>query len=165
MMDLIRSIVIYALVVVLIIGLAWLYKRSDSVTIEPTDHSLDTSGFTNGGYRIQPADEYKGGDGGDAVAYWVPGMPGTARVAKVLAIGGDKLEFERKNPADAKAGLVIRINGKLERGFSTDSQERFPELVVPRGCLYLLTDKSAQSQDSVMVGPVPLYCVRGKVSK
>jgi len=167
--DVIRSAIIYLLVVALVIGFFKLLKMHERVTLEPNDHYMDETEYPNGGYRIKTgqmkAEDYKAGDAGDVVAYWVPGRPDTSRIARVLALPGERVEIERKNPADPKSQTVVKVNGKPSLRFKIDQTEwRFPEIVVPRGCLFLLTDRPSQAEDSMTVGPVPYFCVRGRVN-
>lgn len=167
--DLIRSAVIYALVVALLIGVFKLLKMHERITIDPNDQSMDAQEYPNGGYRIKAgpprAEEYKAGETCDVVAYWIPGSPDTDRVARVLALPGEKVEMERKTPGDQKSPVVVKVNGKPVLRFNIDNMAwRFPEIVVPRGCLFLLADKPSVGQDSMKAGPVPYYCIRGKLN-
>ena len=167
--DVIRSAIIYLLVVALIIGFFKLLKMHERVTLEPNDHYMDELEYSSGNYRIKTgqmkAEDYKAGDAGDVVAYWVPGKPDTSRVARVLALPGERVEIERKNPADSKSLTVVKVNGTPLLRFKIDHSEwRFPEIVVPRGCLFLLADKPSLGEDSMQVGPVPYFCVRGRVN-
>jgi signal peptidase I len=166
--DLIRSIIVFALVVALIVGVEQLYKFTGiRATVDANDASMAPSGFGAGGHRVRRdvnnASGFKGGEGGDVIAYWVPTKPDTHRVAHVLAVEGDRVEIERKNPSEPKSAVQVKVNGQLTLYKIDATDWRFPEIRVPRGCVFVLADTPSQAQDSMTVGPIPFYCIMGKV--
>jgi signal peptidase I len=168
--NLIRTALAYAVVVAGIMGAAWLFKGHLRAYVDPTDGSMDVGQYPPGNYTLQSlctkAEDFKGGDGGDVVAYWVPGKPEGHRVARVIGVAGDKISIERQKPGDTSSLLVVNVNGKVLSKFSFERDEMlFPEITVPRGCLFLMADKPIQAADSLTIGPVPLYCILGKVNK
>jgi len=167
--DLVRSVIMYAVVLALIIGVFKLFKMHERATIDPNDHSMEVVEFPSGGYQLNSAplkaEDYKGGEGGDVVAYFVPGKPETERVARVLALPGEKVAVEWRKPPEPSSPTVVKVNGKVCSRFRTDSAEwHFTEIVVPRGCLFLMADRPSEGEDSLKVGPVPSYCIRGKLN-
>jgi signal peptidase I len=166
--NLIRSVIMYVVVIALIVAVLKLLKMHERAVIDPTDHSMETIEYPNGTYKVDSsalkAEDYKAGDGGDVVSYFVPGKPGAQHVARVVALPGEKVAIERTKSTVANAPLVVKVNGKASNLFRPDSMEwHFPEIVVPRGCLFLMADKPSEGEDSLRVGPVPYYCIRGKL--
>jgi signal peptidase I len=169
MRDMIRSVLIYVVAIALIIGVFKLLKMYERVVIDTNDHSMEMIEYPCGTYRLSTAalkaEDYKAGDNGDVVAYFVPGKPDTQRVARVVALPGDKLTIERVKASDPTSPLLVKVNGKPSNRFKPDFPEwHFPEIVVPRGCLFLMADKPSEGDDSLRVGPVPFYCIRGKLN-
>ena len=167
--NLVRSVILYAVVIALIVGVLKLLKTHERATIDPNDHSMEAIEFPNGVYKVNSAalkaEDYKAGDGGDVVSYYVPGKPDAPpRVARVLALPGERVAVERRKATDPNSPLVVKVNGSPSNLRRTDSTDwHFQEIVVPRGCLFLMADKPSEGEDSLRVGPVPFYCIRGKL--
>lgn len=166
--SIIRSIIIYIVVMAVIIGVFKLLKMYKQVTIDPNDHSISEIEFPNGSYSLhteaRQATDYKSGENGSVVAYYVPGKPGEQHVARVVALPGEKVAVERRLAADPMSPLLVKVNGVVSPLFKTDTVEfHFPDIVVPRGCLFLMADRTTEGTDSLKMGPVPFYCIRGRL--
>ncbi|MGD0091961.1 MAG: S26 family signal peptidase [Planctomycetota bacterium] len=168
--DKIRAVLLYAVAILLIVGVFKLLKLYERVPIDANDHSMEpieyppgrSFGLTTSALK---AEDYKGGDNGDVVAYFVPGKTELQRVARVLALPGEKVTIERLKPADPTSPVLVKVNGVPTNRFKPDQPEwHFPEIMVPRGCLFLMSDKPSEGEDSLKVGPVPFYCIRGKLN-
>jgi signal peptidase I len=154
--DLIRSAIGYAVVIAIIIGVAKLYKSQTKVVIDANDHSMRPEEYPYGSYSLK-TDILKASDyqPGDVVAYYVPGKP-AERVGRVVALEGQTIEGEGSKNA--------RVNGQTT-AFKIDNKDWFiPEIRVPRGCLYIMHDKPYQGEDSIQVGPIPYYNIKGKLN-
>jgi len=167
--DLVRSVILYAVVIALVIGIFKLLKARDRATIEAFDHSMGVVEFPSGGYGLNSealkAEDYMAGERGDVVAYSIPGKLGAQRVARVVALPGERVALERSKESDPNSPVVVKVNGQVSGRFKTDSTVwHFPEVVVPRGCLFLMADSPLDGEDSLKVGPVPFYCIRGKLN-
>lgn len=167
--DLVRSIILYVVVLALIIVVFKLLKMHERATLDPNDHSMESVEFPCGVYKVNSAalkvEDYKAGEGGDVVAYYLPDKPQVQHFARVLALPGDKVAIELRKIPDPTSPMLVKVNGRASNFFRTYSKEwHFPEIVVPRGCLFLMSDKPPEGEDSLRVGPVPFYCIRGKVN-
>jgi signal peptidase I len=154
--DLIRSAIGYALVVAIIVGVAKLYKSQSKVVIDPNDHSMRPEEYPYGSYglntHVLKATDY---NVGDVVAYYVP-EKNTERVGRVVAREGQLVEAEN--------GKNARVDGQTTN-FKLDHKDMsIPEVRVPRGCLFIMHDKPSQGEDSVQVGPIPYYSIKGKLN-
>jgi signal peptidase I len=154
--DLIRSAIGYAIVIAIIVGVTKLYKSQTKVVIDPNDHSMKPEEYPYGSYSLK-TDVLKSTDFqvGDVVAYYVPGKP-AERVGRVVAQEGQLVEVEINKNA--------RVDGQTTN-FKSDQREiSTPEIRVPRGCLFIMHDKSYQGEDSIQVGPIPYYNIKGKLN-
>jgi signal peptidase I len=168
MRDMVRSFITYAVVIALIIGVFKLLKVRELVTIDTNDHSMEPE-YARGDYKLDTralsAGQYKSGDTGDVVAYALPGKPETVRVARVVAVPGETVALERQRESDPNSRIEVKVNGKVCGRFRLETpQWHFPPIVVPRGCLFLVADRPQEAEDSLRVGPVPFYCIRGKLN-
>jgi signal peptidase I len=147
----------YVVIMAMICAGTYLYKHRTKVEFEQTDMSMNRS-FTPGAsypVDISPC-SIKQIQRNDVVAYWLPDDPDKNRVARVVAIEGDQIKCDAEG---------FHFNGtKTAYKFDNRPDWRFPELRVPRGCLFLLADQSDMARDSMQLGPVPFYQVIGKVT-
>ncbi len=86
----------------------------------------------------------------------VDGPP--ARISRIVAVGGDRIE--------ARGGRVLIDGEPLEESYLQDevATADFPPTDVPRGSVFLLGDNRANSRDSRMLGPINADDVIGTVS-
>ncbi len=153
--DLIRSAIIYAAVIGLLVGGFKLYKNSTTVEIDPTDRSMSSILYPYGTYKVDTTlkriEQLKPEN---VVAYWVTDQPQKARVARVLAIAGQRIAVEQG---------AIKVDGQDSK-FTVDNKNwSFPEIRVPRGCAYVLHDVPSYGRDSVQLGPLPFSQIVGKL--
>ena len=154
MNDLIRTVLAYAVVMAIIIGCAKFYKTQNKVKIDPSDSSMDI------GYGNFSLDTSILGvsdlNAGELVAFYVPGKPESCRVARVVALEGQHVEVTQG---------AVKVNGKPSVKFPAMKAFNVPEVRIPRGCVYLLADKPAETEDSFKVGPVPFSSLKGRVKQ
>lgn len=161
--DLVRSIIGYAITIALIIGGFRLYKLQDKAYIDPNDHSMKPEEYGVGGHALTTTglsiDDYKQGD---VVAFKLFAKPDEHRVARVVAVEGQRVEVVNKQ---------VKVEGKTT-AFKVDIPDwAFPEMRVPRGCVFLISDVSSFWSttepgvgDSMRIGPVPFYNLLGKLN-
>ena len=153
MWDLVRSVIMYVFVLALIVGIFKLIKTQTKVTIDNNDHTMEPI-YTGGGQSIDTSvNKVSDLKPNDCVAYAVPGKPDTDRVAQVVAIEGQRVEVTNK----------VTVDGK-DTPFTVDNRAwTFPETKVPCGCVFVLAVKSNESDDSMHVGPIPFFCIKGRL--
>jgi signal peptidase I len=92
---------------------------------------------------------------GDIVAFRHDGVTPEIYIKRVIGLPGDRVRIDR--------GTVyvngVRLNESYVRYPDTRS---FPEIAVPPGCIYVLGDNRANSEDSRFFGPVPESQIIGK---
>ncbi len=95
---------------------------------------------------------------GEVVVYQKdPADPESMRAGRVVALPGERVAI-----ADGQ----VRLNGEVmvDPTVSTRTEGSFPEILVPRGCLFLLVDARAETfSDSRASGPVSATRLFGKV--
>jgi signal peptidase I len=142
-----------ALAIAFIIGVFKIYKYRDTVTIDATDFSMDPLACPQGTHRV---DSYltdpKKFATGDLIAFYLPGQHQEIRVAKVAAVEGQHIEFT----ADQ-----VLIDGKQSK-FPTGNA-KFPEIIVPKGTVYVICDQPQNGSDSIKMGPLPAFMIYGKL--
>jgi len=142
-----------ALAVAFIVGVFKIYKYRDTVTIDPTDYSMDPMTCAQGTHRV---DSYitdpKQFTTGDVIAFYLPGQHQEVRVSRVAAVEGQHIEFT------ADQVLVDGKPAKFATGYA-----KFPEITVPRGTVYVICDLPQNGMDSIKMGPLPSYMIYGKV--
>ena len=161
--DLIRSIIGYALTIALIIGGFKLYKAQDKAYIDPNDHSMKPDEYSTGSHSLNTSplsiEDYKQGD---VVAFKLFVKPDEHRVARVVALEGQRVEVVNKQ---------VKVDGKTT-AFKVDIGDwAFPEIRVPRGCVFLISDVTSFWSttdpgigDSMRIGPVPYFNLLGKLN-
>jgi hypothetical protein len=115
------------------------------------NHSLDSRGLSIADYKV-----------GDVVAFYMFSKPDQHRVARIVAVEGQRVEINK----------VVKVDGKATTWKLENPEWQFPEIRVPRGCVYLLSDKpgfwtttEAGIGDSTKIGPVPYCNLLGKLNK
>ncbi len=96
------------------------------------------------------------GKGRDAIVAFIPPDESyvTYRATQVVAVAGDRVEIRASKPY---------VNGAVPKGISRGVWvKNFPEIVVPRDCVYVLNQYSSK-MDSVRFGPLPLWRVGGRL--
>jgi signal peptidase I len=142
-----------AVAIAVIIGVFKLYKYHDSVTIDPTNYGMDQTVYPPGTYRVDVyATDPKQLKAGDVVAYYIPGQHVEVRVARVAAIEGQHVEF---------TGEQVLIDGKQTKFLAETI--KFPEIVVPRGTVYVMLDQPRNGNDSSRLGPLHSYEIYGRL--
>jgi len=147
--ELIRTILIYAAVLGMILLGFYLYKESRyKVQIDATDRSMSPE-YQTGGYSVMSGAIQVG----DAVAFATPDKPEEWRVARVVALSGQRVEID--------ANGVVKVDGAASAR-KCDSLIRPLQFKVPSASVFILTDQP-NYVDSSKLGPVPLYQVIGKL--
>ncbi|MEU4244107.1 signal peptidase I [Actinoplanes sp. NPDC026619] len=128
-----------------------------SPAMEPTlplDSKITATVVKPGSY--QPVD-------GDIVVFkapaeWDPDKTGTARIYRVVAIGGETI-------ACCDAGRIQRNGKPIDEPYLKvpGVNEPFPGVTLPAGSLFVLGDNRAHSADSTVHGPVLADTVIGVV--
>ncbi|MFH0939580.1 MAG: signal peptidase I [Planctomycetota bacterium] len=154
MFDLLKNMMMCVIVfVILAIGFKF-YKNSSQAVIDQADRSMQIT-YPYGSYK-QDTSLVKTSDlkQGDVVSYWLTNAPSIYRVARVTALEGDRIEI---------ANGVVKVNGVVSL-YKVDQPDRhFPEVKVPRGCVFLLADASSVGIDSLQIGPVPFFQIIGRL--
>ncbi|KNF09364.1 signal peptidase I [Gottschalkia purinilytica] len=96
---------------------------------------------------------------GDIVVLDAPTEPGKRYIKRVVGISGDKIEI--------KDGKVYVNNNELKekyikKGVQTYSEQNIWE--VPKGHVFVLGDNRLASEDSRMLGTVPINSIKEKAS-
>lgn len=147
MNDMARTIVLYALLIGMIVGVFKLYKNHEQAEIDRGDSSMFSS-YPPGTYKLDTTIVSCAGlKAGDGVAYHPSTAPGTLRVARVVAREGDRVQID---------GASVRVNGTVVPGVTDRTDVQIPSLEIPRGCVFLLAERSGSAQDSLVTGPVPM---------
>ncbi len=154
--DSIRSFVPIVLLVVLIgAGFSAIKKYATIVVIDSDDQSMDSYEYPPRRYSCDTT-LLKANDlrANDVVAYWLPNDPEKYRVARVVAVEGQSVEADGKN---------LIVDG-VSRALRDDRHNlRQAQIRIPRGCVFLMTDKNSTVADSLQLGPLPFYQVIGKL--
>lgn len=84
---------------------------------------------------------------GDIVAFRHEGDDRATFIKRVIGVPGDRIRIDRG---------TVYVNGvKLDEPYVQHADDRsFGEIAVPPGCVYVLGDNRAQSEDSRVFGPV-----------
>ena len=97
---------------------------------------------------------------GDVVSYSYEGVGKNRDIAaRVIGLPGDRVEIVN--------GQVI-VNGKSQGGGSVSKKQittdSYPEVIVPRGTVFLLCDarRLGEKMDSRYIGPVGFWALNGK---
>jgi signal peptidase I len=122
------------------------------------DNEAMSPAFPPGKYRVirnvRSADDLKPGD---VVAYFPPGYPESAAVARVVAIPGQEVEL---------TGKELLVNGR-EFSFPgtriNPGKRKAPATRVPQGCVFLLTDNPSGAIEMDRQGIVPVRCIWGRL--
>ena len=80
-------------------------------------------------------------------------------IKRIVALEGDRVEI--------KDGTVYVNKKRLDDSFLTEKYtpaytQEYSDLVVPKGCVFVLGDNRTNSKDSRMMGPIPVDRVMGK---
>jgi signal peptidase I len=154
--DLIRSVIAFAVVVGIIIGVEKFYKAQTKATIDAADKSME--GMANSSPHVDTtALKVSDVKAGDLVAYYVPGKPDVHRVARIAAVEGQLIESDEKR--------MVRIDGKSTTMKVEHKDWRISPIRIPRGCIYVMADHTQEAEDSVQFGPIPYSSVMGKIQK
>jgi hypothetical protein len=150
MQEMIRTIIVYVVILGLILMSFYLYKHHRySAEVGVNDRSM-TPEFPTGSYTLDTSGSIHVDD---AVAFALADTPDVLKVARVVALSGAKVEID--------ATGAVKINGVLNIRKS-DSVLKPVEFRVPQGCAFLLTDQGA-GMDSSKLGPIPLSQIFGRV--
>jgi len=161
--DIIRSAIGYAITIGLIVGGFYFYKIQLKATIDPNDQSMRPEEYPYGNYAVNNKGisiaDYKAGD---VVAFYLSAKPDQHRVGRVVAVEGQRVEVSMPNK-------LVKVDGKATTYKLENADMYFPEWRVPRGCVFVLSDKpavwtEAGIGDSTKVGPVPYYNLLGKLN-
>lgn len=164
-----------------ILGACWLWKNAKRVYVDTNDHSMEPA-YPAGNYWLNV-------DPGCievnwAVAFYPPGQMERMRVAWVVAKEGQRVAL-----SDAPdGGKLLLVDGQpttnglrgwrpesastlTARGFcqvldprpkGSQTEENLKnEIVVPRGCVFLLAEKP--DEDSFRYGPIPVRNIVGRL--
>ena len=149
MHELIRTLLVYAAVLAMILGGFYLFKQNrNKVQIDATDRSMSPE-YQTGSYNVMSGTIQVG----DAVAFATPDKPDEWRIARVIALSGQRVEI------DATGGVKVDGTAKPQK---CESPARPLEIQVPAASAFLLTDQTG-AVDSSKLGPVPLYQIIGKL--
>lgn len=99
---------------------------------------------------------------GDIVSLYVPEQLDEGKkniIKRIVALEGDRVEI--------KDGTVYVNKKRLDDSFLTEKYtpaytQEYSDLVVPKGCVFVLGDNRTNSKDSRMMGPIPVDRVMGK---
>jgi signal peptidase I len=154
--ELFQTLVIYVVVIGMVLLGFHLYKTNRlSAEIDTNDQAMAPE-YTPGAHKVDSTTPLTQLKTGDAVAYSLPETPDKLRVARIVAVEGELLEF------DAKGG--VQVGGKAIRQVYNNPAVRPASLRVPRGCVFVLVDAQySQALDSSRAGPIPLYQIAGKM--
>jgi signal peptidase I len=161
--DLIRSIIGYAITIALIVGGFKFYKYQAKATIDANDQSMKAEEYPYGNYAVNnrglSISDYRVGD---VVAYYLSAKPAEHRVARIVAVEGQKVEVSQTTK-------LVKVDGKATTYKLDGADVSFQDWRVPRGCVFVLSDKPGFWQepgigDSTKVGPVPYYNLLGKLN-
>jgi len=154
--EAIHLLIMFALLLGLIIGGEKFFKDRHTVTVAPTDASMNSVEFTSGSYkldvRLLDISQLKTGD---VIAFRMPGEAAVEQIARVAAIQGQRIS---SNPKEG--GLLI---DNAAARFTADSTRTIPEFRVPRGCVFVVCDNPMNGTDSANFGPLPFHQIIGKV--
>jgi signal peptidase I len=147
----------YALAVVVILLPFWFFKGRTHVTIDSSDSSMQTSGYSEGTYGLDSTPlRSKDLKQGDVIAYRPPKEPDHWRVGRVLAVEGARVEVGAKG---------AKVNGTVVRENIDLGNWSFPEIKIPRGCVFVLADMPRLGLDSMQLGPIPFSHVAGRLKE
>jgi hypothetical protein len=161
--DLIRSIIGYAITIAMIVGGFKFYKTQEKAYLDANDHSMRAEEYSSGGYSLDTKglsmEDYKVGD---VVAFRLFAKPDEHRIGRIVALEGQKIEVVNK---------TVKVDGKSTL-YKVDLPDWvFPDIRVPRGCAFILSDVSsfwstteAGIGDSMRIGPIPYYSLMGKLN-
>jgi hypothetical protein len=161
--EIVRSIIVFVLTMGMIVGGFKLFKSQHSkVVLDPSDYSMNADVLAPGKYSIDlKVSSISDLKAGDTVAYYLPGRPSEYRFGHIAALEGERIEV---SPA------AVKVGGKTTSYKVEKAEWTFPEMVVPRGCVFIIADKSTawandppEVGDSMKIGPVPFYAIAGKV--
>jgi signal peptidase I len=154
--ELFQTIVIYAVVIGMVLLGFHLYKSNRlSAEIDTNDQAMSPE-YTPGAYKVDSTVPLAQLKSGDAVAYALPETPDKLRVARIVAVEGELLEFDAKG--------AVQVGGKTIKQTYGNTAIRPASMRVPRGCVFVLVDAAnTQALDSSRAGPIPLYQIAGKM--
>jgi signal peptidase I len=153
--DLIRTGIMYVAVMALIVVGTHFFKNRARVEFAPNDLSMSRSFTAGSSYPVDTSpSSIKQLKRDDIVAYWLPDEPAKSRVARIVAMEGDRIK------SDAEG---FYFNGTKTSFKFQKPDWRFPELRVPRGCVFVLADQPELGKDSIQTGPLPSYQIIGKL--
>lgn len=137
------------------------YERGDIVTFEAPSTSYVSSANVNYDF---PVAEYKNKPEGlwNNFVYYVLEMKKTSYIKRIIAVEGDHIEIKDGN---------VYLNGQklqeeyLNEGVTTNmgSSGVFSDVVVPKGCVFVMGDNRDHSTDSRCFGCIPVSKIEGKV--
>lgn len=137
------------------------YERGDIITFEAPSTTVVSSANVNYDY---PVASYKNEPQGiwNKFVYYVLEINKTSYIKRIIAVEGDHLEIK-----DGK----VYLNGEqlkedyLDDGVTTNmgTYGLYSDIIVPKGCVFVMGDNRAHSTDSRCFGCVPVSKIEGKV--
>ena len=152
--DTIRTIIFCAVILgAIVFGFKFSKGRAEAL-IEPADHSMDPA-YPPGNHRMDTSlyavSQLRVSD---VIAYWLSDNPGNYRVARVVALEGDRIKIEQ--------GVLV-VNGANTPHKVGALHLQTPEFRIPRGCVFVAADDLVYAFDSMKIGPVPFCQVYGRL--
>ena len=155
MKDTIRTFILCVVIVgVIVFGFKFAKGRAEAL-IEPNDHSMDPV-YPPGNHRMDTSlYTVSQLSVGDVIAYWLSDSPDKYRVARVVALEGDRVKI-------VQGALVVNSVNTPHKVGQVSLQA--PEFRIPRGCVFVVADDiNYNAVDSMQIGPVPFCQVIGRL--
>jgi signal peptidase I len=150
--DILYHFILFLLVIGVVFGIFWAYKRINSISMESIDRSMEPE-YPARTYRLElPPLTANDIVVGSAVAYRVPNEADKERLAWVLAKEGQLIE--------ARDGSLFVDGQKPNPTLAVGTNAKW-SYIVPRGCVFLLA--SVAVADSLRYGPIPIRNVKGRL--
>lgn len=157
MREKVWTLVVYLLLLITALVAFKLYKKHQRVTIAPDDYAMEPQ-YPPGRYWVKPLPPLRELKTGMVVAYQPPESEGREgrRLAHLVAVAGQRVSLSKEK---------LYVDGKV---FAPSLRMALagcfmPEIVVPDGCVFLLTNRPGGISDSYKCGPLSCVVLLGVV--
>lgn len=147
----VRDVAVSAIISVLIIMFLYQPVRVEGTSMMPRLENHDRLFINKFVYRFEAINR------GDVVVFHYPLDPSKSYIKRVIGVPGDRIQIIRGK---------VWLNGKLLRELYVPARYRdednMAQMVVPKGCYFVMGDHRSISSDSRAFGPVERSLIYGK---